>query len=631
MISGYGEPRLINPDGLTRWWNPVEFLGFAPFGYKPGGLLGTPGGAGVFSATINGYKYFCKGLITDEKMGSFDMVDRGLFPAGGFLNRRYMIDFGDDQSDFMIFNYAIDASWALPAKTPPDVPDDFTISANCPEPFWIEADVLTNELFYLAAAGKGGGRLEMMVTVHDWQGVNTIGEVFLDNAAVFTQPIPCTPQPITDPNMRQYHVDTELTTNISGKHPQDVIICAQVNPAADIATYQQGGMVQFFGPPGARVTAYHRVSVDCDNIPDVDLEDEYEGVVLDPPPFTIQKDFAVIGAPEKEGVYYFGPDYTVYRCPLDYSGPSELYDQLEGFLNFSADQLWEFPVKLARLDMTQAGEYVMFSESTAAGIYNPYLIRDFAYQFDSENDPFGRSPVQGISPGIQTGIMKVVDISATVNFDDTDVVFWIHVDDDAEDSVPHEDVTVPILYYRYPYGPDIIKGDIGAISGSPVPRGTGQGEVFPEYVTDFAVCGLPFTADLGEYDIICGFLEGPPQVELEIFGINCNDPLDTSNEHICTITNFQGLPKDIEMFPAIAGGVDDEWDWIAVLEQGLEHETLLEIYSLDGVKRDTSDIYTGDPISVDVDPYNYKIHIWYYDTTTPGNPVTAEVFGFDLG
>ena len=53
VFAKYGEPRLMNPDGLSRWWNPVEFLGGGLFGYKSG-LLGTPGGAGVFSSTLNG-------------------------------------------------------------------------------------------------------------------------------------------------------------------------------------------------------------------------------------------------------------------------------------------------------------------------------------------------------------------------------------------------------------------------------------------------------------------------------------------------------------------------------------------------------------------------------------------------
>lgn len=627
VFASYGQPRLKNPDGMTRWWNPMEFLGNAPFGYKPGGLLGTPGGAGVFSATLNGFKYFCKGLSPTQEMGEFDMSDRGCFPAGGQYSRLYQIDFGTDKSDFMVFNYAVDASWMLPEHIPPVVPDDFSISANSPEPFWIETNILTNELYYLPAAHEGGGRLEMMITVHDWQGVDTIGDVYVDNSLVFPEPILCVPQAKSDPNMRDYYVDTELTTNMSNNAPHDIVVKALVEDT----TYQQNGMVSFYGPPTAKVAGYHRITVPCDAIPEVKLEQDESILLPLPGPFTLTKDFAVIGAPgNKAGVYFFGPSYELYRYPLDYSAEGEVYDQLQGFINFSADELWEFPVKLARFDMTQAGEYVMYSESTAPAIYDPYLVRDFAYQFDSQNDPYGRSPIQAISPGINTGIMKVVDVSATVNFDNTDCVFWIHADDEAEPSLPQEGITVPLLYYRYPYGPDIFNGDIGAISGSPVPKGEGAGQVVPEYLTDFTVCGIPFTADIGQYDITCAFLEGPPKLEVEVFGINCNDPTDLSNKYICTITDFQGTPKDIETFPAVAGGIDDATDWLVVLEQGALHETLIEVFTLEGVKKNTSEIYSGDPIAVDVDPYNYKIHFWFYSSATPGNPVRAVVYGFEI-
>jgi hypothetical protein len=216
-----------------------------------------------------------------------------------------------------------------------------------------------------------------------------------------------------------------------------------------------------------------------------------------------------------------------------------------------------------------------------------------------------------------------------MNFDDTDVVFWIHVDDEAEPSEPAEGVTVPLLYYRYPYGPNLFEGDIGAISGSPVPEGPGPGYVVPENLTAFAVSGLPFTADFGEYDIICGFLESITN-EIEIFGINCNDPSDYSNQHLCTLTDFQGAPVDIEMIPAISGGFDAGNDWIIVLEQGISNECFVEIFSHDGTKLKTSStLLTGVPVALDVDPYNFQIHVWYSGAGVPGSEYRAAVFGIE--
>jgi hypothetical protein len=82
------------------------------------------------------------------------------------------------------------------------------------------------------------------------------------------------------------------------------------------------------------------------------------------------------------------------------------------------------------------------------------------------------------------------------------------------------------------------------------------------------------------------------------------------------------------MIPAMDAGFDTENDWIAVLEQGLANQTVVEVFSLDGTKLQTTDILPGQPISLDVDPYNYAIHIWYQDLDIPGEPVYAAVFDF---
>ncbi len=620
VFAAYGEPRLMNPDGLTRWWNPVEFLGGWLFGYKSG-LLGTPGGAGVFSSTLNGYKYFCDGLTATAEMGEFNLASRGNFPSGVTLSRMYKIDFGKNPSDFLRFNYAVDASWEFPSISPPAVPDDFPIEANSPEPFWVDVDVITNNLYFLESTQKGGGQLELKITVHDWQDGESIGEVWLDNPALFTQMVPCALLPPSDPNIREFYVNTTATKNISSSEPQDVIIKVFSNEGS----YQQDGLVPFFGPPGASLAAYQRIALEPGDIPVFEMVLDMTTELPDPLPFTLAKDFAVIGSPAKAGVYYFGQNFKMYRYPLDYSAGGELYNTFEGFLMFLPSQLWGYPINLARLDMTQQGEFVMNSDSTLDAYLPPYLVRDFAFQFDSLNDPYGREPTQAISPGLSTGIMKVVDVSATINFNGTDCVFWLHKDDEQEPSFPAAGVTAPLLYYRYPYGPDIILGNIGGITGNPYPEGTGPGKVVTTNLKALAITGVPFSATPGQCDITCAFLETGTN-EIEVFGIGTTDPLGGTKQYLDTITDFQGSPVDIEVFPSLEGGYDPDLDWIAVLEQGLADETLLEIFDLEGKHIATSETLAGTPVSVDVDPYNFKVHIWFYDSSLPSKPISAAVF-----
>ena len=57
MMPGDGDTRLLNPDGLTRWWNPSEFP-VNPgtiYGYNDG-LLGAPDSFADYNSTLNGYK-----------------------------------------------------------------------------------------------------------------------------------------------------------------------------------------------------------------------------------------------------------------------------------------------------------------------------------------------------------------------------------------------------------------------------------------------------------------------------------------------------------------------------------------------------------------------------------------------
>jgi len=174
-FAGPGETHLENPDGLTRWWNPTEFTSPGMFGYTDGILTGSL--ASSLTATVNGYKYFADILGPNDSMswvtgaGLDDDAGRGVFTAGSANTRRYRIRFKMDPGPQVVFGYAVDASWNTPSPNPPgEIPDDFPMDANQPEPFYVACQPIGNTLYYDEGLGIAGGILRLQINVHDWQG-----------------------------------------------------------------------------------------------------------------------------------------------------------------------------------------------------------------------------------------------------------------------------------------------------------------------------------------------------------------------------------------------------------------------------------------------------------------------------
>lgn len=165
-----GDVRLLNPDGYIRWWNPEEFPPnpTVPHQGYVDGLLGKPNSVAEFDATLNGYKYFSSDLADPESpLSELDPSLRGAFVPGTSCVRRYQIAFSPGN---LVFNYAVDASWARPTSGGPNpvIPDDFPYSANRPEPYRIEIQNLNNTLTYDPDSGMGEGMATMSVYVYDW-------------------------------------------------------------------------------------------------------------------------------------------------------------------------------------------------------------------------------------------------------------------------------------------------------------------------------------------------------------------------------------------------------------------------------------------------------------------------------
>lgn len=171
ILPGQNDLRLLNADGYTRYWNPTEFTGS---GYQDG-ILGTPNFVGDFNATVNGFKYFADGLGATDSFEDFSSPLRGAFTSGKKNVRHYEIKIGGAG---LLFNYAVDASWAMPDKTPPTIPDDFDVNkANCKEA-WKVISRIENHL------SPGGGECNVWVDVYDRQGISTIDAVYLNAPSI---------------------------------------------------------------------------------------------------------------------------------------------------------------------------------------------------------------------------------------------------------------------------------------------------------------------------------------------------------------------------------------------------------------------------------------------------------------
>ncbi len=250
VIAGEGDTRLLNPDGLTRWWNPREFPyneDFPLWGYIDG-IKGTPDEWANYSATLNGYKYFANGLDVDAPLTELDTSKRGAFLVGTVNSRHYTIELDAG----LTFNYAIDACWDLPKGDPIVVPDSFPESANCEEPYFLMAEVVSNTLWYDVSTGSGGGELGLDIHSYDWFKADQ-NTVRVESPGVF---LPATSTNVTGgtDNYSTYHVD--LTDPIlSSMDPITLWVSAEADdgyegllPGKPTAAYMPPFQADVFAP-----------------------------------------------------------------------------------------------------------------------------------------------------------------------------------------------------------------------------------------------------------------------------------------------------------------------------------------------------------------------------------------------
>ncbi len=184
VMSETNEPRLLNADGWTRWWNAREFpISGSILGYTDG-IYGVSDSQVYFRNTLNPYKYFSDDLGQGEDFPyDLDFDRRGLFTATTSVNwRHYTLDFGES-SEWYIFNYAVDANHKFDDSydghsTPGlgELPDPFfPLDANMPEAFAVTIKSALSTLYYVGP-GENGGDLVLTFDIYDWQGIFGEGE-----------------------------------------------------------------------------------------------------------------------------------------------------------------------------------------------------------------------------------------------------------------------------------------------------------------------------------------------------------------------------------------------------------------------------------------------------------------------
>ncbi len=157
-------PTLINPDGFTPLFNPVEF----PPGSAQWPILeyipGKFSSGDNFTGTLNPFMAFCK----DNP--------RRMFEAGATetvtINLKY-------PSTPFEFGYVVDASWIKVDGVVVDPETDFPSEANCLEPYRLDfkmSSVLTDQ---------PGDSAEVQVEVFDHQGIETVSTVSIECPLLF--------------------------------------------------------------------------------------------------------------------------------------------------------------------------------------------------------------------------------------------------------------------------------------------------------------------------------------------------------------------------------------------------------------------------------------------------------------
>jgi hypothetical protein len=335
-IPGATDPQLLNADGFTRWWNPTEFPEAGMFGYYP--IIQKTPPAGSPNANINPYKLFGDGLWATASIDFYKTMNltdancRAVFRCSSSNTRQYSIQFPVDGTPVIFFDYAVDASWAMPSVNPPvNIPADFPMNANAPEAFIVTPAVTECTLAGTPYGGVGSGQLVLSIHIWDWQGW-AAGDYSQEIGAVrlLSPNIQFNPPQVTQEDQVKKTVLTVTATGIPNTVGTVPVLIEIASPGT---SWKQGSQQA----PAGQIAAYALVNVEvvpmtcaaddnviCDDAVSLELNGSFTSAVcmpFDPSDFY---SFMVPSGKVMEGTItldnfdYSDNDLMVYKgCPGD--------------------------------------------------------------------------------------------------------------------------------------------------------------------------------------------------------------------------------------------------------------------------------------------------------------------------
>ena len=167
LSLGEENPYLLNPDGFTNLFNPVDF---SPGSNAPSILKYTPGtysNSNSIGTTLNPFRAYAKN------------TPRRMFLPGTEWTETFRLKIPDP--DFS-FGYAVDANWIPPGKIVTYPETDFPPAANCTEPYEVNV------------TGTGpiepvpGVPHELTLTISDHQDPGALTNVMVEIADIVDEP-----------------------------------------------------------------------------------------------------------------------------------------------------------------------------------------------------------------------------------------------------------------------------------------------------------------------------------------------------------------------------------------------------------------------------------------------------------
>ncbi|HDS30555.1 MAG TPA: hypothetical protein ENN67_05860, partial [Firmicutes bacterium] len=158
------------PDGYTRWFNKPEFsMGGMPLLQYTQGHLATPTFNGT--ATLNAYKYFADGLISNADLWGYLSANpgyNGKFSSGSKNTRNYYLRFPDSKG--VKYGYAITANWEGPDIHPSNAPESVACKVNDSSTVWY------------VDSSQNGGKLILDISLWNWG--NQPSKIFIESTVL---------------------------------------------------------------------------------------------------------------------------------------------------------------------------------------------------------------------------------------------------------------------------------------------------------------------------------------------------------------------------------------------------------------------------------------------------------------